>query len=419
MNYEILSAIGKIKDSQATWEEVDLNTMLLPVVLDRYAEVRVNMKNVFTKQEGGLLLFDLIVELTPQTGTFRDYLDSIGDKALKLNNEKYKINTKGLVYHEAMVNKFKIVPVVSGGIPDDVYDMKHTYKDLFVTKQGINPIDLQKHTLFTVNGYFHQTDASAKGLWITDGYKTMYKRAKRTVGCVSFEHLGALKQIPIKPDMISKINDRTPLLEELIIDLPENAADKTIILIIGGFMHVLDYDVFFRISDSAIKVKLNNLPYLERVHLSNLDLDLDDLGFENKIGSDNVHIEDLYSDETIIRYMTKSYSFVVLLDNVEVFKEITFPQQRMIPNHYLVHELPILPMFGSLGKLEEYVAIKRHDSVYSLLTPNCQSDNRVYNTNWPVKLQSQHPPTNVPNKRWQQPYTFFMNLITMLSKDTA
>ena len=43
-------------------------------------------------------------------------------------------------------------------------------------KKGVNPVELQKYTLFTVNGYVHQTDANSKGLWVEDGYKTIKKR---------------------------------------------------------------------------------------------------------------------------------------------------------------------------------------------------------------------------------------------------
>ena len=415
MNYELLSAIAKVKDEQSLWVDVDLNVLTITQLFDMYSEVRVNLKNIFTKQEGGLILFDLINDIVKFNGTFVEYLKSIGNKAIPLNGEKYEIKTKGLIYHEVLTNGFEVIPVMTGSVSDDSFANKHLYKDLLINKFNVDPIDMQKHTLVTVNGYFHQTDANKKGMWVQDGYQTMVKRDKQAVGMISFENVGALEQIPIKAPMISKIFDATPLYKELVIDFDKPVKDKTILLIIGGFLHVLDYDVFYLISDSAIKVKLSAIPLLERIHLSNLDLDLEDLGFDTTYNKEALHVKQLYSDESIMKYMTKSTSFVVLLDNPEVFKEIIYPRRRRIPNNFVNDKLPTKPLFGQLGKCEEYLIFKQSDA-YTMLTANCQVDRRVYGTNWEPSPDSLQSNNRVPNQRWYLPEMYFMDIVTMLSK---
>lgn len=414
MAYEILSAIGKVLGSQSQWEKVDLKKYSLDLLYQRYSTIRATLENKYTKKKG-VCLVDEYEHLVKPNQTFEDYLISIGDKAINLTNGSTEINKKGILYREALSNRFKVFPVIKGRLPDDDLSLKYDYSDLFITKQGVDPIDMFKHTLISVNGYIHQSDANSKGLWVTDGYKTIRKRKKQCIGIYSFENLGELTQIPITENMISKLNDKVDLYNECVIDIGQDCTDKTIILILGGFMHVLDYDVFSQISESAIKIKFNNIPFLERIHLSTEDLDIDDTLYDKRYGEKNLHLANLYSDEFIKKFLTLSYSFIVLLDNNEVFKEITYPQQRGIPNNYLSDIKPTLPMMTRLGKLEEYVTIKDGDK-YVLETADCQYRPRLYNYRGKIPTDSYYNDARIPTKRYKIPHAYFFNLMTFLSK---
>lgn len=412
--YEIKSAMGRVIGSQAQWEPVDLKKYPLDKLYKRYNTIRATLFNKYTKKSGVITVDDYETELRANETFFR-YLDRIGEKGFKLTPGSTEISKSGLLYKEALSNRFKIVPVRKGLLPDGDFSDKYIYNDLFVTKKGVNPVELQKYTLFTVNGYVHQTDANSKGLWVEDGYKTIKKRKKHCIGVISFENLGALKQVPIRKEMISKLNDKVSLYHECVIDIGEDCSDKTIILIIGGFMHVLDYEVFSRISDSAVKVKLKNVPLLERIHLSNDDLDYGDTLFDKKYGETNLILTDVYSDDFIKKYLTLSYSFIVLLDNTEVFRDITYPRMRGIPNNYLTEYKPKLPMMTRLGKFEEYVTIKDGDT-YVLETADCQYRPRLYNKSWPLTENSYYNDARQPTDRYRIPSAYFFNLLTLVKK---
>lgn len=410
-NYEIINAIGKLTEEQAKWEEFKIASIRTNSLFTRYEKIKVNLKNKYTKATGAVDLDDYHRELIAYNGTFGEWLVSIGDKALNQSDKVFKLGRKGLLFREALSNHFKIVPVKTGLLPDDTFVAKNHYSDLFITKEGVDPIQLLKYTLVSVNGYYHMSDANSKGLWVTKGYDTMKKRKKHCIGFTSFENLGSLKQIPIRKDMVSRFKDEIPLKDEVIIDIGEDTSEKTIILVLGGYLHVLDYDVFYRVSDTAIKIKFNNIPYLERIHASIEDLDVEEIGLEETRGERNISLVNLYSDETITRYLTLPYSFIVLLDNEEVFKEITYPQQRSFANSYLSDTRPYLPMFTRLGKVEEYVWIK-DEFKYEIVTDDSRYQNRQYNYAFPLDSQSYQSDGRQPNQRFERPYAYFMNLIT-------
>lgn len=413
MSYEIISAIGKVKDVDAHWEEVDLNNVPLATLYRRYEIIRATLKNIFTKKSG-IANIDDFEYLVPNGQTFKQYIASgLGNKAIPLTPGEARISKRGLLYREALSNGFKVVPVEKGKLPDGRLDLKDNYDDLFITKEGVNPIDMQKHTLITVNGYVHQSDANSKGLWVEGGYTTIKKRKKQCIGVISFEHLGPLQQVPIKADMISKLNENVSLYRETVVDFGVDCSDKTIILVLGGFMHCLDYDVFTQISDSAIKIKWGNIPLLERIHLSTLDLTFDYNVYDTRYGETNAHVGDVYSDAFIRAYLTSPYSFIVVLDNKEVFKDITYPRQRGIPNSYIVEQVPQLPMMSHLGKFEEYVPVRDGDDI-ELVTADCQYLPRLYNRTGKLDEDTYRNDARRPHDRHRRAYAYFYNLITMV-----
>nr|DAS66423.1 MAG TPA: hypothetical protein [Bacteriophage sp.] len=411
MNYEINRAIGKVIGEITLWEKIPLSENV-ENLYKKYSSIRLEVTNKYSKEKGVVLLDEYFPSMD-RTNTIEEWLASIGETGLKYTNLKVNLGRKGLIYREVLSNRFKVTPVSKGKLPDGDLSHKFNYDDLFITKEGVDPIDLQKHVLFTVNGFLHQTDANSKGLWITDGYKTIRRRKKHCIGAISFENLGEVKQIDIKEDMISKLNEKVGYYSECIIDIGEDVSNKTIMLVLGGYLHVLDFDVFTMISDSAIKVKFKNIPLLERVHASADDLDMADTFFHRTYGDRNVILRDIYSDDFIMDYLKHSTSFIVLLDNPEVFKEITYPQQRNIPNNYLSDTKPILPMMTRLGKFEEYVSIRDTDK-YVLETADCQYHVRFYNS---YRIENKNTYLNdagIPTNRLRIPQAYFFNLLTFL-----
>lgn len=338
MNYEINRAIGKVIGEIALWEKIPLGETI-ENLYKKYSSIRLEMTNKYSKEKGVVLLDEYFPSMD-RSKTIEEWLTSIGETRLNYTNLKVNLGRKGLIYQEVLSNHFKVIPVAKGKLSDDDLSRKFNYDDLFITKEGVDPIDLQKHVLFTVNGFLHQTDANSKGLWVTDGYKTIRRRKKHCIGAISFENLGSVKQIDIKEDMLSKLNEKVGYYSECVIDIGEDVSNKTVMLVLGGYLHVLDFDVFTLISSSAIKVKFKNIPLLERVHASADDLDMADVFFHKTYGDRNVILRDIYSDDFIVDYLKHSTSFIVLLDNPEIFKEITYPQQRNIPNNYLTDTKP-------------------------------------------------------------------------------
>ena len=409
--YEIINAIGRIAHSQSQWEAVDIAKYKISILYMRYDTLRVTLMNNYTKEVGWLSLDDVDTSI-PQDKTFKEYLEMIGDKSLPLKEGTLTLKKKGLLYKEAHTAGFKIYPVKSGMLPDDDFSRKYDYSDLFFKKEDVDYKDMYESCMITVNGFVHLTNANTQGLWVTDGYKTVRKRKKRCIGIISFENLGRLTYIPIKENMVSKLNDGIDYYREMVIDLDQDLKDKTIMIVIGGYLHVLDNDVFTRISNSAVKIRFDNIPLLERIHQSMDDLDLDYV-FDKRYGETNVHLGYIQSDEFLKRYITSNYSFIVILDNPNVFKEISYPRKRGIPNSYLYHKRPNLPMLTRLGKFEEYL-YKQDNNLFEIETADCQYHDRTYNRAGKLDKETYYDAGSTPTKRRYIADAYFMNLVSMI-----
>ena len=103
------------------------------------------------------------------------------------------------------------------------------------------------------------------------------------------------------------------------------------------------------------------------------------------------------------------------MDNTEVFRDITYPRMRGIPNNYLTEYKPKLPMMTRLGKFEEYVTIKDGDT-YVLETADCQYRPRLYNKSWALTENSYYNDARQPTDRYRIPSAYFFNLLTLVKK---
>ena len=67
MPYKIISAIGKVIDSQAKWEKVDLEQYPVRRLYKRYSTIRASLENPYTKEKGSVLVDDYEAEIRDET----------------------------------------------------------------------------------------------------------------------------------------------------------------------------------------------------------------------------------------------------------------------------------------------------------------------------------------------------------------
>lgn len=415
MNYSIISSLGRVKGLVGKWESIDVSKFTVQSLYTRYDKIYVNVKNNYTKEEGTVLL-DNYVNKIPNNKSFAQYIaDDLGDTGLVYMDKTYTFNESGLIYRDALNSGFTIHPVKTGLKPDMSFQEKDAYTDLFFTKEGVDYKDMYHHVLVTVNGYIHASDASSTGFWVTDGYKTLRKRGRQCIGLISFENLGSIEQIPIKEEMIYQMNEEVPLYQEVFVKINQSTKGKSILLVLGGYLYLLDKNVFVQYNESVIKIKMKNIRLLNKIHQSEKDLEYPNDLYQTKISSSGLHVKHVQSDEFVKQYLTRTDSFVVLLDNDEIFIETKYPQKRRIPNNYLTEYKPTLPLKVGLGKFEEYVWVKDVDR-YVLETADCQTENRHYDNIINNTVDTIYTRKRPSHNRFSIPDAYFFNIKSLVKK---
>src|SRR5690606_25091812 len=122
----------------------------------------------------------------------------------------------------------------------DVYFPEADQRDIMLSKEGINYEFLQKHALVSVNGFFHKTTFSSHGVRIVDGAKSALLCNDTNVGILSTVNLGSVEYVSITEDMIYKLDESHRLSSKAFINLGVDTEDKTVLLCLGGYLHILD-----------------------------------------------------------------------------------------------------------------------------------------------------------------------------------
>jgi hypothetical protein len=191
------------------------------------------------------------------------------------------------------------------------------------------------------------------------------------LGFMSFREIGELSFIPIKPEMVYKQNPAQQYRYQCFVDTGVDVSEKTVMLVLGGYLHVLDEDSFFRVSDSAFCINFNKIPLIYRYYESKKYIDLSSMKIEtSSFNEEQIGIAELFGDDAILAYVTLSQSFIVVLDNPDIFLDKLPLKTAPSNGSFVTAETPIYPMIAGVGKLVNYwyrceaglCAIQGHDT---------------------------------------------------------
>lgn len=351
--YTYVSALVKPGAPGSRWQALDISQMSLSDIFRLYAFGYATLSNPLYSANRTLDLNTIRDANDGSTTTLSQYLTNLGDASLTTSTTSYSIQTKYAHFSDARRSKYKIEPIAPlANIGSSVLNIDRDW--LSVTRDGTDIDLLFKSCLVSVNGLIHRTDSDGERLYVMDGMKSARHANKTTMGLTSFQNLGELEFVNLTPVMMHRRYPDTPFASRMYIDLGQ-AYDGIPILVLGGYMHVLDTNVFSRISDSIFVINFQNFPLRDR-YFESLDLiDLTPLGLDhNEQNPRRIDDAELHSDEVLIKYATLSQSFIAFLSNEQIFVEREVLRQTRIVNTYTVYDEPVYPMIAGVGKLSDY-----------------------------------------------------------------
>lgn len=413
--YTLRKSIVQPENQRGTWFEMNLLHHGLRLIASEYSKAYFYIYSKILDREIIVSLEDYRSEFERSDYTFYEYLEVNKNKSFIESQDKISLKDRKVRYKDAFSAGYKLKATPSKASHDSelsLIDRPYIYME----KKGVNPNTFYKHCLVTVNGYIHRVDVSDSGIWIMDGMKTVLKGDKNEVGILSFKELGSLEIIPIKENMIYKQVLSNTLYDQCYIDLKKSTYGKTIILIIGGYLYIYNYKTFRRVGESQIRIDFKQVNLFEKYHESKRTLDFSDAPLDKGHDSDHVSIGNLTSDAFIRYYLTLPQSFIVLLDNEDIYVDKTHLRVSKIPGQYISHTKPTEPMILGYGKIGNYW--KRTGDKEWVLN---LSDNQYHNWNY---LTTSDPSTleSITNSRDTQHPTdhsqaYLLNIGTTLVKE--
>lgn len=381
--YQLVSAVGKLRSAGARWKTVDIANVALATLYTQYQEVIATVTNNFFTGQRALYLSAIRGQQSANTQTLPELFASIGNTALPTTTSLPVIQTKTAIYSDAFRARYKVQVVspnghVDSGIPESE---RHW---LALTKAGVDYDLFHRSCLVSVNGFFHLTDTNGDRVFVVDGMRSSRLSGRNQLGIYSFREVGALEFIPITESMVHRRYTDVPLKQTLYVDigttLAANKAGKTAMLVLGGYLHVLDSESFVRISDSIYGINFENLPLRDRYFESLGQIDLSSLGLTHAVGNpEQIAEAELYSDEVLTKYATLSQSFIVFVNNAELFVERVGLGRSPYPCTYVSHIEPKYPLVTGVGKISDYWRVKE-DGRWALTVSDGIRNNLMLNT---------------------------------------
>lgn len=356
--YTLQSALGKSLSDGQPWSAIDLGDMTFATVIQNYSVVYAILTNPFLPKPVSLNLNAILPTITNQHQTFNAYLSSLGSKALPTSTSIPSINTKYARYQDGFKAGYTIQPI--GTTQSLQYGATIANKpDLLLTKKGVNYTTLFQSCLVSINGFFHMTDTDNKtGLWVTNGMKSCVQAKKNKLGLLDFQDLGKLTMIPITGSMIYKQNTSQALANRAYINVGQDLTNSTVLVVIGGYLHVLDHKTFKLVSNESIMIDFNNYPLYERYYESKDSIDLSSLAFTAyPTNPDAIAVDEITSDAAIKALLTLSQSFIVLLNNTEIAVALQKVRAARVPGQYVSYVKPIWPLITGFGRMNEYWSV--------------------------------------------------------------
>lgn len=377
--YQFISSIVEPINGDKNWSTIDISNVPLDVLYALYARVIVILSNPFLSENVAVDLSYITPNIEGSPLTFNQFLIQNANKTLPALSNIPSLNLKYVEYIDGFKFSLKITPTN----PNTSVTANQPQSDkqwLFLTKDKLD-YDLFYNThLVNVNGFFHLIDTDNTGIYVIDAMKTARRSNLNQIGVLDFSNIGNIQTIPITPSMVYKQIPTQKFKDHVYINTCVDNTNKTVALVLGGYLHILDDDTFHAINSTTYKVNFNNLPFLDRYFESKYYLDLSSLKLSTTTrNKDQISVAELYSDESILAYLTLSQSFFVLIDNDNVSVIKTPLRKTSFPNMFITYEEPKYPLIIDSGKILNYWSTYE-DSEYSITLEGAISNNYIYDT---------------------------------------
>lgn len=357
--YTYVRALARTKGGNGTWNNVDISTLPLYQVYATYSSIKAILTNPVITGQMTVDFDDLPEALRVLTISFPEWLVSIGNKTLPVTYSVPSEEATAVRHIDAWYWNFQIKPANHLKNPDA--QMLHDEQvDLFVKKEGVDPLELQKYCIATVNGMTHRLSSSTEGTFIIGGCTSGRLAKDNQVGFLDFSGLGDIDTVSLSSTQITRPVDDLPLTDSVYLNVGQSMLGKTVFLSFGGYFFPLS-DAYDVVADKVLKVNTRLMDLIGRYYESREFVDWSSVFVPYQADKlpDRVVREAFETDATIEAILDMPQSFIVILDAVDIDVTYRALDKTQLPGVYVAHETePVAPVVVNYGRLPEYMAVK-------------------------------------------------------------
>lgn len=355
--YQYKAAKARSKGREATWKDVDLSAVDVNDLFRLHGKVILTLTHPSFDHDLYLDMDEARSYIPPSLHprTIQNWLDALGSGSLPHHNSDAIIRERIVRYADVYRAGYQVLPVDrkrawNAQIP------KSEKNDLLLRRADIDFTQFWQYCMVSVNGLFHRVGGSPEGLYVAEGGRTGRVFNDNHLGLLSFRDVGKLDYIPIVPGMVYKTHPDQKYADYVNVKLPAPVEGKTILLVLGGYLHVCD-EVYTQTGPNTVRINISKATLPERVFESHGRINLETLGLTpNPNNPRHFAVDELLGDTAVHAYCTLPQSFFVVVDAPYLFVR-EFPVEKTgMPGRFLSTPKFKLPLFSALGRNYAYHA---------------------------------------------------------------
>lgn len=373
--YTLVSSL--VKDRH--WEDIDISQLSLAQIDSKYESVYLRVSSPFWAKDRTMIYSEVTNGYARRTDTIQQFFDAKGNLTLDSIDGLASIGAGLVKYADAYWAGYHVIAGKDNVAPDIPVGASEA-DTLILSKPGVDGRIFHKNCLVSVNGIVHNSDADERYIYVKDGGTSVYHTRNNAIGIYNFKDVGEISKYPITPDLLFKVVDQQPFSNQIFIKAPADSANKTVALVFGGYLHLLDSLTFFRVGENTFCIDTQSIPLVERFIESRELIDTSALELDfNGDHKAQFSREQLLSDETLTKWLGMSQSFLVYIDsnNVTVDKEAL--PKTVFANQYITYKDNTLPLVGGYGLLQAYWKYE-DDNQFSITVGNNIRPNYLFRT---------------------------------------
>lgn len=352
--YSLVSAIGVKKTAGARWEAQSIASTPISQLFAVYRRMFITLSNTFLTEPVTIELESLRAQYSASSTTITQYLTNLGNATITTTVAPVALNPKYVKYSDGTRAGYKATPVnLLSPNNTDQQDSQKT--SLRIRRPGTDMALFHNTCLVTVNGFFHFVDYDGTDIYVVGGGASRLKSHQANFGIMSFREVGNIKCVPITDAMIFPPTTEVPLKNRTYLKLNEDIANKTVMLVLGGYLMLIDGASFFQNGNDVFCINWARIPFIRRFLDAQPYVDYSSL--ELPVSSNNpnaISVPQLMSNTVLTKFMKMPTSFFVILDTPEMFVNRISIKTAPLPGMFIAYKEPIYPLIVANGKVAEY-----------------------------------------------------------------